>query len=46
MLSEWDVGSIAVPPRQKWSKKHYLTETQVAERLKSYVKTGLGAYRR
>ena len=45
MLSEGNVGVEALPPNRRWSRKNYLDERQIAERLRDYIKRGVGAYR-
>jgi hypothetical protein len=45
MLPEFDVGAVAPPQHGKWSKKEYLDERQIAERIKDNIKHGVGAYR-
>jgi hypothetical protein len=36
---------VAPPQHGKWSKKEYLDERQIAERIKDNIKHGVGAYR-
>jgi hypothetical protein len=45
MLAEMPVGVEAIKKRGRFPQNKYLDEQQFAEKLKSYIKNGIGAYR-